>query len=300
VKKARFGIIGTVVVLAAMAAQATPYLLGVDYNNNNLVSIDPTTGVFSVLGTISGSDSPSNFLGIANGPGGNIYGIDTTNGNLYQLAQDGTILANININSGGVVSNFSEGDMTFNGSTGYVDNTAGGGSPGLFSFTTSAGSLTSGPIGGVTAPTFDGLAFVGSTLYGLLAGDGTSTGGGTQLYIIDTTTGVATALPNPTGISLGTGYNFGGLAYSGSTLYAEVSGDDPLHSVDAAWLYTIDPSTGLATLVSQIEDSGGNPFDGGLSGIAFEAGSTPEPGTLGLMFLGLSGLALGRRRLFKR
>jgi hypothetical protein len=291
-----------VVLLAAMATRvaATPsnYLLGVDYDNNMLVQIDPTTGVYADLGTITGSNSPSNFLGIANGPGGGIYGIDTTNGELYQLAQNGTILATININSGNVVSNFSEGDMTFNGSTGYVDNTAGGGSPGLFSFTTSAGSITSGPIGGVTTPTFDGLAFIGSTLYGLSSGDGTTTGGGTQLYTINTSTGVATALPDPTGIDLGAGYNFGGLAYSGSTLYAEVSAATSFPStIEKAYLYTINPTTGVATLVSQIEDANGDAFDGGLSGIAFE---TPEPATFGLMFLGLTGLALRRRRRFKR
>lgn len=303
-KTVRFGTIGVVALLAAMAARVTGtpsnYLLGVDYDNNMLVQIDPTTGVYANLGTITGSNSPSNFLGIANGPAGSIYGIDTTNGELYRLSTNGAILGTIDINSGGVVSNFSEGDMTFNGSTGYVDNTAGGGSPGLFSFTTSAGSLTSGPIGGVTTPTFDGLAFIGSTLYGLLAGDGTSTGGGTQLYTINTSTGAATAVGSGTGIALGAGYNFGGLAYSGSVLYAEVSAATSFPStIEKAYLYTINTTTGVATLVNQIEDSNGNSFDGGLSGIAFES-STPEPGTLGLMFLGLTGLALFQGRLFKR
>lgn len=303
-KKARFGIIAVLLVALAAGASATPaFLYGVNYNTNQLDTINPTTGVFSVLGTITGSDSPSNFLGIANGPGGNLYGIDTTNGNLYRLSPTGAILANMNINSGGTVSNFSEGDMTFNGSTGYVDNTAGGGSPGLFSFTTSAGSI-SGPIGGVTTPTFDGLAFVGSVLYGLSSGDGTMTGGGTQLYTVNTTTGAATALPNPTGINLGAGYNFGGLAYSGTTLYAEVSGSTKFpKTIDAAFLYTINPITGVATLVAQIEDSMGNPYSGGLSGIAFEPATTapaPEPGTMGLMLAGLAGLAFSRRRLLKR
>jgi len=298
VKKARFGLIGILVLLAGMAAQATAgtVLLGIDYNTNQLVNIDPTTGIFSVVGTVSGSDSPSNFIGVANGPSGNLYGIDETNGNLYQLSPTGSILANININSDGVVSNFSEGDLTFNGSTGYVDNTSSGGSPGLFSFTTDPGSLTSGPIGGVTSPTFDGLAFIGSTLYGL------ESQGGANLYTVDTTTGAAT-LVGSTGISLGIGFFFGGLAYDGTTLYAEVSGDDALDHVNSAFLYTIDPTTGVATLVSQIEDTDGDPFSGGLSGIAAEAapaGPVPEPASIGLMFLGLSTLALNRRRKSKR
>jgi hypothetical protein len=288
---------GCIVMLTAMAALAAPagtYLLGIDFTNNNLVSINPNTGVFSVVGTISGGDSPGGFLGIANDSSGNVYAIDTDNSDLYKVSKTGAILNEYDINSNGAgaagAGGFSEGDMTFIGSTGYVDN-SGATVNGLFSFTAAAGSL-SGPIGGVNSPTFDGLAYSGSTLYGL------SAQGGTQLYTINPTTGAAVALPNATGISLGAGYTLGGLAYGDGVLYAEVSGDTHFPvTVDAAWLYTINTTTGVATLVGEIEDAGGTAFDGGLSGIAFE---TPEPGTIGLMFLGLAGMAAGRRRWFKR
>jgi hypothetical protein len=135
------------------------------------------------------------------------------------------------------------------------------------------------------------LAFVGSTLYGL------SAQGGTQLYTVNTATGATTPVGS-TGIALGTAYGYGGLAYADGVLYAVVSGDTTFPTpVDAAYLYTINISTGVATEVAEIEDASGDAFDGGLSGIAFE---TPEPGTIGLMFLGLAGMAAGRRRWFKR
>jgi PEP-CTERM motif-containing protein len=69
-------------------------------------------------------------------------------------------------------------------------------------------------------------------------------------------------------------------------------------TIEAAWLYTINPTTGVATLVGQIKDGSGGSFNGGLSGIAFE--TSPEPGTIGLMFIGLTALAFSRRRLLKR
>jgi hypothetical protein len=294
VNKARFAIIGAVVLLAAMAAQASPtgYLLGVGWGNNQLISIDPSTGIFTLLGTINSPDGASNFIGVANGPGGKIYGIDETIGNLYQiLPTGGAPVTSVDINAGSI-PNFSEGDLTFNGSTGYVVNDAGSGtSAGLYTFNPSAPNSLGGPIGGVnTAPFFDGLAFIGPVLYGLDQDGG-------NLYIINTSTGVAT-LVGATGI---TGMHpFGGLAFDAAsgTLYAEVSGTAGLGGTfHTSNLYSLNIVTGNATLIGAIVDSLSNPFDGGLSGIAVE---TPEPGTIGLMLLGLAGLAFGRRRLLKR
>jgi PEP-CTERM motif len=297
VKTVKFVGVVIAVLLMGAAAQAGPtgtFLLGIDFTNNNLVSIDPTSGVFTVVGTVTGGGGAGNFLGIANGPGGNVYGIDTINSELYQIPITGTVGAISNtfdINSNNAASNgFNEGDVTYNGSTGYVDNSLDGSSNGLFSFTNAGGTLT-GPIGAVSSPTFDGLAFVSSTLYGL------SAQGGTALYTINTTTGVATEVGTGTGINLGVGFNFGGLALLNGVLYGEVSGESG--GANEAFLYTIDTGTGVASLVGEIEDANADPFTGGLSGIAGE-NISPEPGTVGLMFLGLAGIAAARRRLFKR
>ncbi|WP_164885033.1 PEP-CTERM sorting domain-containing protein [Rubrivivax rivuli] len=163
-----------------------------------------------------------------------------------------------------------------------------------------------------------GLAFVGSTLY-MSATNSADTVG--SLYTVNTTTGAATKVGD-----FSNGLNVRSLGYYGGSLFGW-TGDDTLVSINTAnaatttigsfgfspagrdgmdvdpntgviWglgdaearTYTLNASTGLATVVAQqvcVENnvSNVNCSGGGFNGLAIQA--VPEPGSLALAGLGL-------------
>jgi hypothetical protein len=139
---------------------------------------------------------------------------------------------------------------------------------------------------------FDGLAFnSGNTLYGLDQG-------GDTLFTIDPTNGNTTTVGGTgiTTIDPSSGfpiYGLGALSFdSGGTLFGELANFDPSNPL--ANLYTIDPTTGAATLVGAI----GIPEVDGLAFLSTTSPvTTPEPSTFALAggFLVLAGML--RRRL---
>lgn len=294
--------IGRLVAVSALASalcvalQAGEILYGITADDN-LITIDPTTGAGTLIGQISLGGSPTSIgaIGLA-ASGGNLYAYDSDNNLLRQIdPATGDIIGTTNP---GITVSVGEGDLALRtDGTGVVastlDDTGSFGTGTLYSISTSPGSAS---VVNDNFGAFDGVAFNSSnTLYGLSQG-------GDTLSTIDPTNGNTTLVGN-TGIQTtdpSTGfplYGFGGLTFdSGGVLYADLANFDPGNPLSN--LYTIDPSTGAATLVGAIGI-------GQVDGLAFlSTGSnpppvsgTPEPSTFLLAGGGILAAVSLRRRL---
>jgi len=281
----RFGLVAAIALTLSATSYGGQILYGIT-DDDNLISINTTTGAGTLIGAITLGGNPIDVapLGLASS-GGNLYAYDTNNGLLRQIdPTTGAIVATVDL---GIAFSTGEGDMTFRSDgTGYMastlDDTGSFGSGTLLSFSTSPGSAT---VVNSTFGSYDGLAFVGNTLFGFdQQGDSLST--------IDTTTGAETLVGATSILTIDPSsgfpiYGFGGLAYgpNDSVLYGDLS------NFSASNLYTLDPSTGTGTLVGAIGYSE-------VDGLAFLAttDSTPEPSTLVL----LSGALLAAGAFRKR
>ncbi len=113
--------------------------------------------------------------------------------------------------------------------------------------------------------TFNGLAYVGSTLYGA-----SSSNGGSPFYLrtLNPVTGASTQIGTGTGIT----QPIVGLAWNGTTMYG-ISGNGSAH------LYTINLTTGLATLVGATGFRAGS-LQFGPDGNLYEGGDASNHGNL--------------------
>jgi uncharacterized protein (TIGR03382 family) len=283
------------VLCLTASLQAGEILYGITADDN-LITIDPTTGQGTLVGALELGGSPIAIgaVGLAVS-GGNLYAYDSNNNLLRQIdPATGNIINTVDLGIG--VSVGGSGNLAFSSSGAGVigstlDDTGSFGTGTLYSMSTSPGSAA---VVNNNFGFFDGLAFnSGNTLYGLDQG-------GDTLSTIDPTNGNTTTVGGTgiTTIDPSSGfpiYGLGGLAFdSGGTLFGELANFDPSNPL--ANLYTINTTTGAATLVGAI----GIPE---VDGIAFlsttSSVTTPEPSTFALAggVLVLAGI-LWRRRGF--
>ena len=232
-------------------------LLAVD--NNQLLSIDPSNGASSPIGSVVSSGT---FGALAFRSDGELFG--GRGFELFSINPDtgeGTLVGNSSI---GTLNGFSfrDDDTLF-----AVSNDV------LYTIDTDTGSANL--IGALGLSQIEGIAFDSSgTLFGI-------GGNSFQLVTIDPSSGAATQVA-------GTSRNLSALTFDNS---------DTLFAIDAfnGDLVTLDPLTGEDTLVGSVGPGGGI-FGGGYGGVAFS--SVPEPTGLPLLIgLALSRLAKRRKHI---
>lgn len=252
---------------APQAAEASAILYGITFADQ-LVQIDPVTGVAAVIGPL---DSHMLAFGIAS-RGGDLYAYDQITDLIHRIdAATGHTVASISIGAGDLLA---EGDLAFRADgVGFLAPASGR----LYQFDITTGTSTL--ITSSLPLNIDGLAFDSSgVLYGFT--DFTSS----NVLTIVSTTGVSTIVGSH-GVVTPRGKNLGGVSFDASgTLYAVI----------ADQLYIIDPTIGAATLIAPISGVSG------VSGIAFaDIATIPEPSTLALFVCGVTVLGVkmtGRRR----
>jgi hypothetical protein len=230
-------------------------------DNNVLYTINPATGA-----TVSVGNLGTTMYDIAE-YGGKLYGINSAeNSALYSINAGTAAVTDI----GSTGQSFNA--MTF-GPTGILY-AAGVGTTDLYTINLSTGAATK-VAGETTQPAYNSagdLQFIGNTLYMT-----EQTTGNSVLYTINLTTGAQTKVG-----TTNTGFdNVYGLAYSYGVLYGFTDNDG------SSEVIALNTTTGVGTAVAGY---GGTTRTGfGFDGTTSE--SAPEPSTLGVMALGLAGLA---------
>lgn len=271
----KLAVAGTTIALLSgllpLAARAQSQLYGVTFFSNQLFTVDSTTGQGTLLGPLGGMVSA--------------YGLASRGDSLYVFDPNADRLRSIDLSTGmagagidiGVGNLLGEGDLAFRSDgTGFLSSALNPltftPSNDLFRFDLATG--TSARIGS-TSVTMDGLAFDASdVLYGVSALE-------SSLYTIDVNTGATTRVGS---LGFDVGNLFGALTFApDGTLYASL--DDRL--------YTLDKTTGLATQANPDVTSFG--FSS-VSGLAFASNVIPEPSSILLLGLGMTGFLVVRRR----
>lgn len=274
----RWGAFGLACGLAANSALAqASSIYGVTFFDNQLISINPTTGAGTSVATLDQTVAP---YGIAF-RGNQLYTFDAATDTIRGINKTtGAVSAGINIGVGDLTG---EGDLAFRSDgIGFLSSAlAPDFSPSndLFRFDISTGTSTRL---GTTDVVLDGLAFWKGTLFAVGQEQDA------MLYTVDQTTAALTAIGS---LGLANDNLFSGLTFGlDGTLYGSINDR----------LYTINTMTGAASeLDPTVLDTG----FASVSGLAFSGGSA-VPDTGGFLVEGALGLtvlaAAIRRRRTKR
>jgi hypothetical protein len=225
-------------------------------------TVNLSTGVFSFVGTAEVGSTPESLSAGLAEVGGNLYGAETGTGNFWE----------INPASGALTSIGSSGEFQDLGSTLTTIYVVGANSE-LYSVNPSNGAFTDiGPTG-LAEPGTSSLSTNSSTLYFA------EYNSGYKLYTINTSTGAATLVGS-------TATPIGALIWDGtSVLYGAQEAPDP------SSIITVNTTNGAVTTGSAVTGTASDL--NGLAAIPAVSG-VPEPGSWGLLGLGL--LAIGRLR----
>jgi hypothetical protein len=143
-----------------------------------------------------------------------------------------------------------------------------GGTKMISQFNLSTGAAIGTPVS-TGSFTFNGLAYVGSTLYGASSNNGNSP---FYLRTLNPVTGVSTQIGTGTGV----GEPITGLAWNGTTMYG-IEGGSPSTGAN---LYTINLSTGVATVVGNTLIKGAGSLQFGPDGNLYAGGDGNDHGHL--------------------
>jgi hypothetical protein len=259
-------VITMLALVASFPARGQDQLVGVTFFGNELISINPSTGSGTLIGSLGDNVSP---FGVA-ANAGSLYTYNPNTSRIQGIdPATGHSTSSINIGVSGIQG---EGDLAFRADgVGFLAAAlSAGGNPTADLYTFNLASGTSTRIGS-TGQAVDGLAFDGNVLYAVGQGDG-------RLFTVNQSNGSLT----PVG-SLGVNQNS---PVAGLT----VGPNGQLYGAIDDRLYTINKLTGAATPVdASVLDLGFS----SVSGIA----SVPEPSTTTLMVVSAGAvLAFLRRR----
>lgn len=304
----------------ALAAMAMPAFSATIYydTNTTLYSLDPTTGVSTQIATgFSGA------RGITQGADGLLYVADFTANQVYQIDGSGnktafgpTISQAYGLLTQGsniLVSSFnSTGNIATVDSTGSVSSTLNTGYLNVADMTIGPdGNLYFGAAGAAGVVKFDGTNY---SLYANMSGDGGSQPTPRGLFFdADGNLLVAdSAALNGNGPGI---YEFAAGDQAKTTIFDDGNGG----SIGAGNIkgLILDPDDGLfyfadnthnaiyslaanGTGLTNVTGTGQNAITGPQEMYVSTIAATPEPGTIGLMFGGLSALLFGARKLRSR
>jgi hypothetical protein len=267
--------LGVLLALSILSqnASAQIYVIG---SSAQFGTIDPLTGIISVIGTTTTDVGVTFFSGLACTPNNNnfysvrgdagtdpgLYRINPTNAATTYLGDIGVPLVTITSRLDGVLFGFSS-DTTADTSTLWRINPL-----------TESVATQIGAAGALGLANFGSLTFGGD---GNLYMTNNNTG---QLYQVNTTTGTSSVVGAGTGVT--------GL----SGMAPDSNGNYYGFSSDTGSTYSLNLSTGTATLGSSYTFGSGNPLDL----IYGAAAAIPEPATLALALIGLPLLRRKRRK----
>jgi hypothetical protein len=186
-------------VLLALTTGLGGKIFGADINSGSLFTIS-TSGATKQFGNVTGA-----FYGLAYS-GGNFFADDLTTENvtLYSIARNGKSSSFVGLLAGPNAGYFPTGNLAF-GPDGnlyfnYSSDLVNGTNSTLYTVNTSTGALT--PVGSGLGSGILALFSDGTALYGIDANLTSDIG----VYIIDTTTGVATRVSTVTGLPDGNSF----------------------------------------------------------------------------------------------
>lgn len=246
----------------------TVYVTADDLNGTNLFgTVNIATGQFTQITTTT-----QLFLALTTGPGGQMIGADANSGNLYAISPSGGTTQ-----FGSVTAPDTFYGLAYSPSTGkfFADNL----NPTNVTLYSIAGNGNSSSSIGQMAGPNSGFFPTGNLAFGpagkLYFDFFPTNGASSVLYTVNTATGAL----SPIGSGLGT--DILNLFSDGNTLY----GIDT-NATSNIGIYTISPTTGIATQVSIVTGLPGDNFF-----VDTATFSTPDPGsTIGLLFLAMAGL----------